>query len=180
MRRYVNLLIILSFITNVFAQSPVAKIDSGSINGAKYVILFPVNWKGKLVMYAHGYEFMGAKPRQSQNPGFAKNMKPFLDQGFAVAASDYQYQGFALPQGVDDTEALRQFFVKSYGKPDTTYMVGHSMGEELHSRHSKTLVGITTAAYPFVPYPAARICNAGRNSICMPRSMACFRELQHP
>ncbi|GAA4469047.1 hypothetical protein GCM10023189_55270 [Nibrella saemangeumensis] len=79
-------------------------------------------------MYAHGYEFMGAKPRQSQNPQFLNNMKPFLERGFAVAASDYRHQGFAIPQGVDDTEALRQYFLKTYGKPDTTFMVGHSMG----------------------------------------------------
>ena len=79
-------------------------------------------------MYAHGYEFMGAKPVQSQNPDFLTRMKPFLERGFAVAASDYQYQGFALAQGVDDTEALRQYFLKTYGKTDTTFMVGHSMG----------------------------------------------------
>ncbi len=106
----------------------IAKIDSGAINGAKYRILFPENWKGKLVMYAHGYEFMGSKPLQSQNPEFLVRMKPFLAKGYAVAASDYQYQGFALPQGVDDTEALRQYFIKQYGKPDSTFMVGHSMG----------------------------------------------------
>ncbi|QJD79985.1 alpha/beta hydrolase [Spirosoma rhododendri] len=105
----------------------VAKVDSGAINGAAYRIFFPANWKGKLVMYAHGYEFMGS-PLQSKNPAFAKRMAPFLDRGFAVAASDYQYQGFALPQGVDDTETLRTYFVKKYGKPDTTFMVGHSMG----------------------------------------------------
>lgn len=79
-------------------------------------------------MYAHGYEFMGAKPVQSQNPEFVGRMKPFLERGFAVAASDYQYQGFALPQGVDDTEALRNYFVGKYGRPDSTFMVGHSMG----------------------------------------------------
>ncbi|WP_421818824.1 alpha/beta hydrolase family protein [Flectobacillus sp.] len=106
----------------------VAKIDSGQLNGARYRILFPPNWKGKLVMYAHGYEFMGTKPLQSQNPEFIGRMSPFLSRGFAVAASDYQYQGFALPQGVDDTESLRQYFVKQYGKPDSTFMVGHSMG----------------------------------------------------
>jgi pimeloyl-ACP methyl ester carboxylesterase len=99
----------------------------GAISGAAYRIFFPPNWKGKLVMYAHGYEFMDT-PRQSQNPGFAKTMASFLDRGFAVAASDYQYQGFALTQGVDDTEALRSYFVKKYGKPDTTFIVGHSMG----------------------------------------------------
>ena len=110
------------------AQTTVSRIDSGAIDGARYRILLPNNWKGKLVMYAHGYEFMGAKPRQSQNPDFLGRMAPFLERGFAVAASDYQYQGFALAQGVDDTEALRRYFVKTYGTPDTTFMVGHSMG----------------------------------------------------
>ncbi len=112
----------------LFAQNGVAKIDTGSIKGAKYRILFPDNWKGKLVMYAHGYEFMGASPRQSQNPGFVSNMRPFLERGFAVAASDYSKQGYAIPQGIEDTEALRNYFVKTYGKPDSTFMVGHSMG----------------------------------------------------
>jgi pimeloyl-ACP methyl ester carboxylesterase len=55
-------------------------------------------------------------------------VKPFLERGFAVAASDYAVQGYAIPEGVEDTEALRKYFVKKYGKPDTTFMVGHSMG----------------------------------------------------
>jgi hypothetical protein len=62
----------------------VAKVDSGQLNGARYRILFPPNWKGKLVMYAHGYEFMGTKPLQSQNPEFINRMSPFLSRGFAV------------------------------------------------------------------------------------------------
>ncbi|GAB2575836.1 alpha/beta hydrolase family protein [Spirosoma areae] len=124
-----KLLLIFVFLsTGVFAQNAVSKIDSGSINGAKYRILFPENWKGKFILYAHGYEFMGAKPAQSQNPDFAERMTPFLERGYAVAASDYQYQGFALAQGVDDTEALRAYFVQKYGKPDSLFMVGHSMG----------------------------------------------------
>lgn len=121
-----KILFLILISSSVFAQN-VAKIDTGAINGANYRILFPENWKGKLVMYAHGYEFMGS-PRQSKNPDFIKRMSPFLERGFAVAASDYQFQGFALPQGVDDTESLRDYFFKKYGKPDSTYMVGHSMG----------------------------------------------------
>jgi pimeloyl-ACP methyl ester carboxylesterase len=119
-------LILCFFSLSIFAQN-VAKIDTGAINGTNYRILFPENWKGKLVMYAHGYEFMGS-PRQSKNPDFIKRMSPFLERGFAVAASDYQFQGFALAQGVDDTEGLRDYFFKKYGKPDSTFMVGHSMG----------------------------------------------------
>ncbi len=106
----------------------IAKIDSGSINGAKYRIVFPENWKGKLVMYAHGYEFMGSKPRQSENPDWIKRMATFTERGFAVAASDYRVQGYSIPEGVDDTEALREYFFNKYGKPDSTFMVGHSLG----------------------------------------------------
>jgi pimeloyl-ACP methyl ester carboxylesterase len=123
-----NLILYFLLIFSFSAFSQIAKTDSGAINGAKYRIIFPENWKGKLVMYAHGYEFMGAKPLQSQNPEWLKRMTPFIERGFAVAASDYQHQGFALAQGVDDTEALRQYFVGKYGKPDSTFMVGHSMG----------------------------------------------------
>lgn len=79
-------------------------------------------------MYAHGYEFMGSAPRQSKNPGFPASMRPFLERGYAVAASDYSIQGYAIPEGVDGTEALRNYFIKTYGKPDTTFVVGHSMG----------------------------------------------------
>jgi pimeloyl-ACP methyl ester carboxylesterase len=126
-RIFLGLISMTCFII-VGAQMPVSKTDTGIIDGAAYKIIFPENWKGKLVMYAHGYEFMGSLPRQSNSPDFLKNMKPFLDRGFAVAASDYSIQGFALPEGVENTEALRKYFVKTYGKPDTTFMVGHSMG----------------------------------------------------
>jgi pimeloyl-ACP methyl ester carboxylesterase len=121
-----NILFLLLFTQSLGAQD-VAKRDSGVLKGAHFTVLFPENWNKKLVMFAHGYEFMGGVPF-SKNPNFTKGMTPFLERGFAVAASDYQYQGFAMPQGVDDTEALRAYFFKKYGKPDTTFMVGQSMG----------------------------------------------------
>jgi len=77
--------IILTMVTR--SQSPAIKMDSGSIDGARFRILFPENWKGKLIIYAHGYEFMGLEPRQSRNPRFIGSMKPYLDRGFAIAAS---------------------------------------------------------------------------------------------
>ncbi|MDZ7878648.1 MAG: alpha/beta hydrolase [Saprospiraceae bacterium] len=121
-----NILFFLLFSTTLVAQNAI-KIDSGTINKADYRIFFPENWKGKLVMFAHGHEFMGA-PSQIKQGNFAQRMKPFLERGFAVAASAYSSQGLAIKQGVDDTEALRKYFFKKYGKPDTTFMVGQSMG----------------------------------------------------
>ncbi len=120
-------IIILLFIAQTAFAQNIGKIDSGSIKGADYKIIFPEKWEKKLVMFAHGHEFMGS-PSQIKRADFAQRLKPFLDRGFAVAASAYLYQGFAIPQGVDDTENLRKYFYKKYGKPDTTIMVGQSMG----------------------------------------------------
>ena len=105
----------------------VARIDTGTVNHAHYKIFIPKDWKHKLVMFAHGYEFIGS-PSAVNSPQLDQIAKIFLERGFAVAASAYRYQGFALPQGVDDTEALRQYFGNKYGTPDSTFMTGQSMG----------------------------------------------------
>ncbi|TAE29044.1 MAG: alpha/beta hydrolase [Cytophagales bacterium] len=144
-------LLLLLVATSALAQQPITRIDSGAINGTRYRVLFPANWQKKLVMYAHGYEFMGSVPRQSQNPDFLARMQPFLARGYAVAASDYAVQGFALAQGVDDTEALRQYVVKTYGQPDTTYMVGHSMGGGITLATLENLGQHYTGGLPMCP-----------------------------
>ena len=120
------LLLLLFVVGSITAQTPV-KTESGELNGAGFKIFVPEPWNGNLVLYAHGYAFMGS-PLQSEDPDLKQKMGLFLGKGFAVAASDYAYQGFALPQGVDDTEALRKYFIEKYGAPKQTLMVGHSMG----------------------------------------------------
>ena len=59
------LLLALLFSITASAQH-IAKVDSGAVNGVSYKILFPEKWKGKLVMYAHGYEFMGSYAEAKQ------------------------------------------------------------------------------------------------------------------
>lgn len=127
MKYYSSIVLVLIMVVNAWTQA-ISKTDTGIINGASYKILFPENWKGKLVMYAHGYEAMGTPSRQSTSPEFDARMKPFLERGFAVAASDYSIQGFAMVEGINDTDVLRQYFINTYGMPDTTFMTGHSMG----------------------------------------------------
>jgi pimeloyl-ACP methyl ester carboxylesterase len=53
---------------------------------------------------------------------------PLLARGYAVASVGYRRQGWALAEGVDDTESLRQWFVSRYGQPRRTFMIGSSMG----------------------------------------------------
>jgi pimeloyl-ACP methyl ester carboxylesterase len=126
MHRVFVLLVGVSLSWTAFAQDAV-RIDSGSLEGVPYRILFPDNWQNKLVMFAHGIELPGS-PSSMLQPGFVQTARVYLDRGFAVAASAYSCQGYALPQGVDETEALRQYFWKTYGIPDSTYMAGMSMG----------------------------------------------------
>ena len=132
MKNFLKLLL-LFFIalatTNLRGQEKlIAKVDTGEINGAHFRIIFPKNWQNKLVMFAHGYEVMGFLPQQSQNDDWLKQMTPYIERGFAVAASDYSLQGWAFKEGVDETEEVREFFVDKYGSPDSTFMVGGSMG----------------------------------------------------
>jgi pimeloyl-ACP methyl ester carboxylesterase len=128
MKKYTTILCLFILVATSYSQEIVSQVDTGSINGVTYKILFPAGWKGKLVMFAHGYESMGSLPKQSRNPRFQATMNPFLSRGFAVAASDYSVQGYAIAEGVENTETLRQYFVKKYGTPDTTFIVGESMG----------------------------------------------------
>ena len=126
MKKIISLLFIISFVLAAFGQN-VARIDTGTVNHAAYKILFPKEWHRKLILFAHGYEFMGS-PSSINGEQFLGTAKIFLGKGFAVAASAYGYQGYALPRGVDDTEALRQYFLKKYGRPDSTFITGLSMG----------------------------------------------------
>ena len=119
-----KLFLLLALSTSIFAQQ---KIDLGTMKGGGYQILMPAKWNKKLVMYAHGYQFMGT-PAASANAGLDKRLQVILDRGFAIAASDYPIQGFAMAEGVDATEELRQAFIKKMGQPDSTFMMGHSMG----------------------------------------------------
>jgi pimeloyl-ACP methyl ester carboxylesterase len=114
----------LVFCTNILS-SQAAKRDTGTLNGALYEIQMPANWNKKLVMYAHGYE----QPNTPHNVMYPNPLLDiFLAKGFATARSTYSRSGWALPEGIDDTENLRKFFVKKYGKTDSVFITGHSMG----------------------------------------------------
>ena len=126
MKKIIFSIFLISLFHSALAQN-IARIDTGTISHAHFKIFIPKDWKHKLVMFAHGYEFIGS-PSAITSPQLDQIAKIFLVRGFAVAASAYEYQGFALPQGVDDTENLRQYFWDKYGVPDSTFMTGQSMG----------------------------------------------------
>jgi pimeloyl-ACP methyl ester carboxylesterase len=103
-------------------------IDSGVINGASYYIEVPAAWNKGLVLFTHGYTLAGTRPPAHDSPLMKAFRDVFLSRGFAFAASDYSMQGWAVKEGIEDTEALRRYFVAKHGAPVETYITGQSMG----------------------------------------------------
>lgn len=114
-----------------FGQTPAAiaadtpRVETGVLNGAAFRIDLPARWSRGLVMYCHGYLPAGATPDLNA-PKPLRDL--LLARGFAVAQSAYSAQGWAVKEGIEDTEALRQYFVAAYGQPNETLVIGHSMG----------------------------------------------------
>ena len=108
----------------------------GVQGGAGYRIEVPANWNGDLVLYAHGFRGTGLELTVS-NP----RIRQFLvDNGYAWAASSYSTNGYDVRQGVKDTHSLGERFNGLVGRPQRTYLTGHSMGGHI--------TGVAIEQYP--------------------------------
>ncbi|AXC10639.1 putative membrane protein [Acidisarcina polymorpha] len=107
------------------------KTEIGQLHGASFRIDVPQNnWNHNLVMYYHGYE---SKPRvfaevEGQPRPPSRILQQILNRGYAVAESGYSAGGWAVEYAFKETEELREYFNKRYGKPKETLVMGHSMG----------------------------------------------------
>lgn len=107
------------------APEPEPIVETGTLDGAAFRIDIPSEWNRGLVMYCHGYLPSGTVPDLNKGKPLRE---VFLSRGFAIAQSAYSVQGWAVKEGVEDTDALRRYFVAKYGQPKETLVLGHSMG----------------------------------------------------
>ena len=107
-----------------FTPLPGAHVLYGKRHGYGYQIEVPNNWNGGLVMYAHGFEGFGLKLVEVFPPLRAH----LIARGYAWAASTYRVNGWAVRQGADDLNDLRQFFAQQVSPPQRTLLYGRSMG----------------------------------------------------
>ncbi len=126
MKRFFVIITLIGLFT-VAAVAQEAKVETGTINGAAFRIEMPATWNKGLVMYCHGYQVVGT-PNNFENSRAQALRKEFLSRGFAFAESAYSTQGWAVKEAVEDTEALRRYFVTKHGKPNEAIVLGHSMG----------------------------------------------------
>ena len=132
--RLAGLFAILAFLlisqlatTNVMAGEGLAVDEIGVLKGVTYRIKVPVDWNGKLLMYAHGHT-RSDPPTLVPFPIGSILEEGLLDRGYALAASSYSNAGWAVNEGIKDTKDLTIFFKNHIEKPDLTILWGSSMG----------------------------------------------------
>lgn len=122
--RLVCLLAVSLCTASALAKQPIAQ--TGVLQDAPWRIDVPAQWNGELIMLAHGYEPVGV-PRAAAWPA-NEATAGFLSAGYAVAQSGYSKQGWAVTEGVADTERLRQHFLAQHPDTRRTWVLGYSMG----------------------------------------------------
>jgi len=131
------LIVMLSAIAPAQEKPKLPVAETGEINGARFRVDIPENWNGGLVVWIHGYRPAGLPPRLPGDPaeqgqGVVSSSESVtqiaLSLGYAVAQSAFRIQGFALREGAEDSEALRQYFKRKYGKSYPAIVAGNHMG----------------------------------------------------
>jgi pimeloyl-ACP methyl ester carboxylesterase len=102
-------------------------------NGAFYTIAIPRNWNGSLVMHAHGGPDLGAPTQDRSNEDLSR-WSVMVREGYAWAGSSYRRGGFGTQMANEDTENLRRYFIKTFGKPKVTFLHGQSWGGNIASK----------------------------------------------
>jgi len=141
---------------------------TGEIDGAPYRIIAPgdqADWNGVLLVYAHGYQDALDHPSEGTDrgrvdaaPGGPEGEAALVAQGFAVAGSQYKTDGWAVEDGIADTEALINYFGDNLASPQATILWGFSMGSVVAghaAENSDSVDGVIAACFVGAGAPRA-------------------------
>jgi len=94
---------------------------------AHYLIVMPENWRGVLVVHAHGGPALG-EPKASRADEDIQRWAITVQQGHAWAGSVFRQGGFAVTTAAEDSDRVRRIFVEHVDKPRRTLLHGQSWG----------------------------------------------------
>lgn len=106
----------------------------GEHSGANYKIVVPdAGWNGTLVVLAHGYRDKADHPgevddKSAMDADFTALANGLAAGGYAVAATSYRDNGWAVKESIHDLTALRALFNQLVGRPETALLMGFSLG----------------------------------------------------
>ena len=97
--------------------------------GALYEMDVPAGWNGALVLFAHGI-VQAERPLlpPSEQEGYNLLRGALLANRYAVAASSFASNGWALADGVQRTHQLAGLFTSKFGRPKQILLAGLSLG----------------------------------------------------
>lgn len=117
-------LVLLTGLSTLAAAQTVRTGQTAS--GAFYQIAVPDGWQPSdgLVIWNHGFDLGAPEPE----PDLGPLVDLQLGEGYAVAASSYSLNGWALFQTLADNRQLYQAFTAAFGVPDEVLVYGASLG----------------------------------------------------
>jgi pimeloyl-ACP methyl ester carboxylesterase len=96
--------------------------------GALYEMHVPRGWNGGVVYYAHGIRDV-LEPVTLKDQDQSGAIRERLGElGYAVAASSFSDNGYAVQDGAQRMHQLRGLFTSQFGRPERSFVVGHSLG----------------------------------------------------
>lgn len=95
-------------------------------NGAYYRIVVPDTWNGDLVIWNHGFDLAPPSALDASDMGPLAPLQ--LSEGYAVAASSYQQNGWAVFKTKVDLQQLMETFESRFGPPNAIIVTGASLG----------------------------------------------------
>lgn len=96
--------------------------------GSQYAIFVPQDWNGDVVYYAHGIRPAADPVDLPTSDGIVPLRDALGAMGYAVAYSSFSENGWAVKDGAQRTHQLRGLFTAEVGRPERSYLMGHSMG----------------------------------------------------
>jgi len=106
-------------------ENQAVHLEGRVASGAIWEIDKPAHWNRALVVYLHGYTTPSDPVALPHNEAIRDSL---VARGYAVAASSFSSNGFAVREGVRESDALREIFEERVGKPRHTYLFGQSLG----------------------------------------------------
>jgi len=118
--------------------------------GSFYRIAIPQGWNNQvLVMHAHGgpADTGPAKPTRAEED--LKRWAVTVKSGYAWAGSTYRRGGYGVTMAAQDTERLRQIFVKHFGPARRTLLHGQSYGGGVASKAAELYATVDGKRGPY-------------------------------
>ena len=123
----IPLVLALVIAASILAAAPASTtttVSGQTDGGAFYQIVVPDNWNGDLIIWNHGFHLAPPGPVDDLEDQFFFQ----LLEGYAVAASSYRLNGWALFRTNNDLEALVREFEAAFGPPGRIILSGASLG----------------------------------------------------